>query len=127
MASLLVTPVQRIPRYILLLQEIIKFTPAVNTRFFCPFLTECRVSLSLLSCLQGHPDLKNLTDALAAVKKYADDMNKTVKLSENKKEFTRLAGIIEGLGAIKAPLLWSDEKVKVTVEEKVYTWMILFR
>ncbi len=56
-------------------------------------------------CLKSHPDYKNLTDALVAVKKYADDMNKTVKLSENKKEFTRLAGIIEGLGAIKVRLL----------------------
>ena len=102
LTSLLVTPVQRIPRYILLLQEIIKFTP------------------------QEHPDLKNLTDALVAVKRYADDMNKTVKLSENKKEFTRLAGMIEGLGTIKAPLLWSDEKVRVSADAECYTWVILF-
>jgi hypothetical protein len=102
LTSLLITPVQRIPRYILLLQEAIKFTP------------------------EDHPDRKNLTDALVAVKKYADDMNKTVKLSENKKEFTRLAGMIEGLGAIKTPLLWSDEKVRVQWDSELYTWMILF-
>lgn len=102
--------------------------------------------LTAFSCLQTHPDLKNLTDALVAVKKYADDMNKTVKLSENKKEFTRLAGIIEGLGAIKvslcfllvgwfliikkkiqSPLLFSDEKMKISTEGQVYNWMILFR
>ncbi len=102
LTSLLITPVQRIPRYILLLQEVIKFTP------------------------ETHPDRKNLTDALAAVKKYADDMNKTVKLSENKKEFTRLANIIEGLSVIKSPLLWSDEKVRIQADGESFTWMILF-
>ncbi len=48
LTGLLVTPVQRIPRYQLLLQEVIKFTPA------------------------EHPDLENLGAALTAVKKYAE-------------------------------------------------------
>lgn len=48
LTGLLVTPVQRIPRYQLLLQEVIKFTPA------------------------EHPDLENLNAALVAIKKYAE-------------------------------------------------------
>lgn len=96
------TPVQRIPRYILLLKEIIKVTG------------------------DEHPDKDNLVAALEAVKKYADDMNKTVKLSENKKEFVRLSSIIDGLSLIKSPLLFSDETVQISADAESYTWMILF-
>lgn len=102
--SLLVTPVQRIPRYELLLKEIIKHTP------------------------EGHPDLENLKKALVSVKKYADDMNKAVRLAENRKEFQRLTGIIEHLNQIKSPLLWSDDKLKIigVSETDACSWMILF-
>lgn len=93
---------------------------------------------------EEHPDLENLRQALVAVKRYAEDMNKAVKvscaprrratdcsrllqMSENKKEFARLSQIVEGLSAIRTPLLWSDEKVRVNVDgDEPATNLILF-
>eukprot|EP01105_Mastigella_eilhardi_P014029 TRINITY_DN3190_c0_g2_i5.p1 TRINITY_DN3190_c0_g2~~TRINITY_DN3190_c0_g2_i5.p1 ORF type:complete len:832 (-),score=199.87 TRINITY_DN3190_c0_g2_i5:77-2548(-) len=53
--SYLILPVQRIPRYQLLLKEVVKLTPA------------------------GHPDLKNLEEALANITKVATHINTTIK------------------------------------------------
>lgn len=56
-------------------------------------------------------------------------MNKTVKMSENRKEFARLSMIIDGLSAIRSSLLWSDDKLKITLgpgENDSCPWMVLF-
>eukprot|EP00727_Mastigamoeba_balamuthi_P004419 m51a1_g13976 putative pleckstrin domain-containing protein (983) ;mRNA; r:999259-1003482 len=57
--SYLVVPVQRIPRYVLLLQEMLKATPA------------------------DHPDVELLTAAIVTIKALADYINERKRVSEN--------------------------------------------
>ena len=54
--SFLILPVQRIPRYMLLLDALLKFTPP------------------------DHPDFNNLTEAIAKVKSVADHLNQAVTI-----------------------------------------------
>ncbi len=64
--SLMITPVQRIPRYELLLREVIKCSP------------------------EGHPDLQNLNAAIAAVQGLAKMVNAAKASSENMREIINL-------------------------------------
>ncbi len=50
-------------------------------------------------------------------------------MSENRKEFARLSLVIDGLSAIRSPLLWSDDKLRITLgpgEADACPWMVLF-
>eukprot|EP00727_Mastigamoeba_balamuthi_P013387 m51a1_g8671 putative domain containing protein (752) ;mRNA; f:125282-128863 len=69
--SFLVTPVQRIPRYVLLLQDMCKWTP------------------------EWHPD-KQLPDALAYIKELADYINERKRESEKVQELQNIQSRIVG-------------------------------
>ena len=60
--SFLILPVQRIPRYMLLLDALLKFTPP------------------------DHPDFNNLTEAIAKVKSVADHLNQAVTIEEHREK-----------------------------------------
>jgi hypothetical protein len=64
--AMLITPIQRIPRYNLLLQDLIKNTDA------------------------AHQDLPNLTKALALMKEVADAVDGSIKFSENINKLMRI-------------------------------------
>ncbi|GAB5358943.1 hypothetical protein AAMO2058_000502300 [Amorphochlora amoebiformis] len=65
--ALLITPVQRIPRYRLLVQEYIKLTPSV------------------------HPDKPKLVKALEEIKKTATFVNEAVRMSHNRQKILELS------------------------------------
>ncbi|KAI9217310.1 hypothetical protein BC828DRAFT_408628 [Blastocladiella britannica] len=71
-ASFLILPIQRIPRYILLLENLAKYTP------------------------DSHPDAEGLRSCVAAVKKIADSNNEAIRNLESQKRAiavqSRLAG-----------------------------------
>lgn len=69
--SLLIMPVQRIPRYILLLTEIHKHTP------------------------KNHPDYEKLTQSLNKVKEVADDINEARRDAESLVRLYELSGKLE--------------------------------
>lgn len=68
--SLLITPIQRIPRYNLLLADLIKNTP------------------------EGHPDLQNLKDSLKKMIEMAEQVNLAIKFTENKKKLIQIQQLI---------------------------------
>eukprot|EP00457_Paulinella_chromatophora_P000162 gb/GEZN01000162.1/.p1 GENE.gb/GEZN01000162.1/~~gb/GEZN01000162.1/.p1 ORF type:complete len:1957 (+),score=384.58 gb/GEZN01000162.1/:92-5962(+) len=74
LAALLITPIQRIPRYRLLLQEVIKKT------------------------WKTHPDYTNLQEALSLVKDVAMYINEELRSSENRLEITRIQSQLIGYG-----------------------------
>lgn len=76
--SLLIMPVQRIPRYILLLTEIHKHTP------------------------KNHPDLEKLTKSLAKVKAVADDINEARREAEALTRIYELTTKIDGLDDLES-------------------------
>ena len=65
--SLLIAPIQRIPRYTLLLSEIKKHTP------------------------EGHPDQVNLDKAIPLLQEVADYINKNILLAENRAKLLSLS------------------------------------
>jgi len=71
LSSLLITPVQRLPRYNLLLDEFLKRTP------------------------DNHPDLKKLQEALTAMKQATESVNESKRTAEDQ---TALLRIDEELG-----------------------------
>lgn len=68
--SLLITPIQRIPRYNLLLADLIKNTP------------------------EDHPDLPKLKEALKRMIEMAEQVNLAVKFTENKKKLIQIQQVI---------------------------------
>lgn len=73
LSSLLITPIQRIPRYKLLIQEFKKKTP------------------------EGHPDNKSLTECLGKVAKVAMSINAEVKMRQNRDQLRELEAKFVGL------------------------------
>src|SRR5690349_12017086 len=65
--SLLITPIQRVPRYVLLLSEVVKHTPAT------------------------HPDQADLAKALQSMRRVADVINERKRDSEKTSEVLRVA------------------------------------
>ena len=65
--SLLIAPIQRIPRYTLLLSEMKKHTP------------------------EGHPDQANLDKAIPLLQEVADYINKNILLAENRAKLLSLS------------------------------------
>ena len=70
--SLLIAPVQRIPRYILLLRDLIKSTNS------------------------DHPDFKNLCASLALMQEVADHINNSMKTGENFNKLIEIENSIKG-------------------------------
>ena len=70
----LIMPVQRVPRYKMLLQELLKRTP------------------------EGHRDLETLPDAVAEVDKAAHKINETIRAREEKQKVIELASRFLGTG-----------------------------
>eukprot|EP01105_Mastigella_eilhardi_P018051 TRINITY_DN416_c0_g1_i3.p1 TRINITY_DN416_c0_g1~~TRINITY_DN416_c0_g1_i3.p1 ORF type:complete len:597 (-),score=147.43 TRINITY_DN416_c0_g1_i3:56-1846(-) len=70
--GLLITPVQRIPRYVLLLTDMVKTTP---------------------SC---HPDYQNLNDALAVIRELASYVNQRKMDSENASQLNAIQSQLSG-------------------------------
>lgn len=103
---LLITPVQRIPRYNLLLQELLKKTP------------------------EDHADYAHITQALSKIKEIADYVNYSVREQENR---TKLLKILEdtkkyvGFEGLLLPhrFLIHEGDVKIPMQDKVQ-WMLLF-
>lgn len=73
MESFLVQPVQRVPRYILLLRELLKHTPS------------------------DHPDHAGLVQALERAQRVAELLNTRRREGENASEYARLRGVVTGL------------------------------
>jgi len=89
LSSLLITPVQRLPRYNLLLDEFLKKTP------------------------DTHPDLKKLEEALAAMKHATESVNESKRNAEDQTALLRvneeLGGKCKGLIAAHRRYLLQDE------------------
>eukprot|EP00026_Physarum_polycephalum_P008753 Phypoly_transcript_08853.p1 GENE.Phypoly_transcript_08853~~Phypoly_transcript_08853.p1 ORF type:complete len:430 (+),score=68.13 Phypoly_transcript_08853:131-1420(+) len=79
--ALLIMPIQRIPRYILLLTEIQKHTP------------------------KNHPDLDQLTKSLAKVKEVADDINEAKRNAESLSRLYELTTKIDDLEDLESLLI----------------------
>jgi len=73
LSDLLIVPVQRIPRYPLLLKDIIKYTP------------------------QSHPDYANLNEALDGIAKLADWVNENVRKNQSQRVLMRIQSELEGM------------------------------
>jgi len=71
--SLLVTPIQRLPRYVLLLEEMAKVTP------------------------ENHPDHDKMSEAIAVIRELTDYVNKCKKESNNSDELRGIEEKIVGL------------------------------
>eukprot|EP01102_Stenamoeba_stenopodia_P014619 TRINITY_DN487_c0_g1_i3.p1 TRINITY_DN487_c0_g1~~TRINITY_DN487_c0_g1_i3.p1 ORF type:complete len:714 (+),score=189.35 TRINITY_DN487_c0_g1_i3:267-2408(+) len=106
LAFLLIQPVQRIPRYNLLLSELMKKTP------------------------ESHPDHQLINKALQQIKEIADHVNYSVREQENR---TKLLKILEdtkkyvGFEPLLLPhrVLIHEGEVKLTAADKIQ-WMLLF-
>jgi len=111
LASLLITPVQRLPRYNLLLDEFLKKTP------------------------DSHPDLAKLQDALAAMKEATESVNESKRTAEDQTALLRideeLSGKCKGLIVAHRRYIFQDEvtfyeiieikdKEKLKEKKKVY-------
>jgi hypothetical protein len=79
LASYLILPVQRIPRYRLLLTDLIK-----NTE-------------------KNHPDFKNLENSLQKICKVADEINSFIKKAEKGENLMKIADQFSGFDQISAP------------------------
>jgi len=79
LASLLITPIQRIPRYRLLIQEILKNTA------------------------KDHPDFDQLTEALKLAADVAEHMNENVRARENRDEIRKIEAEFSGNVSFIAP------------------------
>ena len=77
--SLLIRPVQRIPRYILLLGDLKKNTP------------------------EDHPDYDNIEKAIQKIQEQTDKMNTKIKESDRSKEYETIITSVEGIGKWMAP------------------------
>ncbi|CAI8021236.1 Alsin [Geodia barretti] len=78
LAAYLITPVQRVPRYILLLKDIIQRTP------------------------DDHPDYHNLLTAKAAMGELADYIDAQIRESQTKKTFDSLKNKVVGLADLES-------------------------
>lgn len=94
----LITPVQRIPRYILLLKDIIKRTP------------------------DDHPDYRNLTKALETMNELAHYIDAQVSESQTKKTLQSLKNKVHGLADLdsSARNLVKDGQVYLKSIKKLY-------
>lgn len=73
LASYLIMPIQRLPRYMLLLQRLLQATPHM------------------------HPDVSNIQRAYTSAKAVTDDINTRKKRSEEMKKLKQVADSIDGL------------------------------
>ena len=71
-ASLRQVPVQRVPRYVLLIKDLLKYTP------------------------EDHPDYKQLSDALAGFQKLATEINEKKRSAENQAKLQEYDDLIKG-------------------------------
>ncbi|PRP77478.1 hypothetical protein PROFUN_14298 [Planoprotostelium fungivorum] len=71
--SLLITPVQRIPRYALLLKELLAKTPS------------------------DHPDHTHLENAYEKIKDITETVNTSIKQNDNSKQYNKIVDSIEGI------------------------------
>lgn len=71
--SLMVTPVQRIPRYMILIRELLNMTP------------------------DSHPDKQNLQVALEKIMKITEDINVDIKETDKIKEFGAVVETVQGI------------------------------
>mmetsp|Transcript_4542 Transcript_4542/g.11233 ORF Transcript_4542/g.11233 Transcript_4542/m.11233 type:complete len:753 (-) Transcript_4542:26-2284(-) len=77
--ALLIQPIQRIPRYNLLLNDLLKNTDP------------------------SHPDAANLTKVLSMMKGVADHINESIRLHESQMQFLNISSKSAGLEALMAP------------------------
>lgn len=103
---LLINPVQRIPRYSLLIQELLKKTD------------------------QAHPDYENLSKAMDELKNFTKNMNETVRMTENTKvmDMIKKSKSYVGFEDImkKGGKLLYEGTVKIALPDVTYTWLLMF-
>ena len=102
LAQLLIVPVQRIPRYRLLIQEMINSTE------------------------KTHPDYNGLNKALETIKKFAETVNENVRITERTHEFDKLCKKIPRLQSIKSAMIFSSTDLHITLGQNKYSTLILF-
>lgn len=102
LSDVLITPVQRLPRYVLLLKDMINSTPST------------------------HPDKQYVEDAYALVKELADYVNKMKQLSDNILELQKLqqkfSGYTGQLDSLSTRKFIKDRPVTIN-KEKVRMWI----
>lgn len=77
LVSYLITPIQRIPRYILFLKDLVKSTP------------------------KWHPDFPNLSNALRSIQRVTDDIESATSAAEKLAEMYRLHNSLNGFPLLK--------------------------
>ena len=73
LTALLIMPIQRIPRYRLLLQELLKYTP------------------------ETHPDYANINKAVAEIMKVAEHVNEGIRHTENSRLLVDISPVARAL------------------------------
>jgi hypothetical protein len=103
LSSLLITPVQRVPRYVMLLTDLVKHTDA------------------------AHPDHAVLEEALVKVRESAGVVNTGISDIENQNRFEGIATRVKDMGALVAPHrhLVRDGYVSCNVERDEGVYMLL--
>eukprot|EP01104_Vermistella_antarctica_P018806 TRINITY_DN7112_c0_g1_i1.p1 TRINITY_DN7112_c0_g1~~TRINITY_DN7112_c0_g1_i1.p1 ORF type:complete len:957 (+),score=273.78 TRINITY_DN7112_c0_g1_i1:97-2967(+) len=104
---LLIGPVQRVPRYGLLLRELIKKTD------------------------ESHPDYGQLAEAHLKINAFTSQVNEGVRMTENMNKLARLINDPKKFGGFEDIVqphrhLIFDADVNISVGENKYTWMLLF-
>ena len=100
--AFLLTPVQRIPRYMLLFKEILKETP------------------------DDHPDRQACQETFNKIKDLADFVNSSLKESESRKKLNDLTKNITGLKNLESPnrTLIKEGPISLTTPKKKYQGLL---
>jgi hypothetical protein len=86
---LLIQPVQRVPRYRLLLQELIKATP------------------------EGHPDLAPCKESLIQVEQVADYVNESIRQREQQEELAEIQACFVGKAPVRVTAMHRNNSTSV--------------
>ncbi|KAL6069310.1 guanine nucleotide exchange factor 9 [Balamuthia mandrillaris] len=93
--ALLITPIQRLPRYNLLLT-----VSHSLSSFYSSFLTPPLVQDLLRNTPESHPDYQNIKAALEEMSAVADSINESIKEAEQSRKFGHLAQRGAGFGVL---------------------------
>lgn len=77
--DILIMPIQRIPRYSLLLNDLLKHTPQVCHFLLLMFITIHLLLIDFFLNIQNHPDYHDLSDATAAILVSANLLNEQLR------------------------------------------------
>jgi len=128
-AFLLVTPVQRIPRYSLLL-KVRQLTHSL-THSLAGSLIHSLVQELLKQTAESHPDFENISKALRQIQEFTSTINESIRETDN---YRKLAELVKdnknyiGFEKIVAPnrTLVHETDVEVKMGTRVFSWMLLF-